>query len=87
MTGVILFFHRRQGYGFIEQDASPEDIFFHCSGLPKHLTHRKDLEGTRVIYELGQHNGKSIAINIVPVEQAQTSAPATSEGGSDERSK
>lgn len=32
-TGTVAFFHDRKGYGFIETDASDDDIFFHMEDV------------------------------------------------------
>lgn len=32
-TGTVKFYHDRKGYGFLESDASDEDVFFHVDDL------------------------------------------------------
>ncbi len=49
-TGTVRFFHDGKGYGFIETDASDDDVFFHMDDVEG-----GDLvEGTEVEFEIGQ---------------------------------
>lgn len=32
-TGIIKFYNESKGYGFIVDDSSQKDVFFHVSGL------------------------------------------------------
>ena len=38
MTGTVIFYNIEKGYGFIKQDDSPDNIFFHiskCNEVPE----------------------------------------------------
>lgn len=38
MTGTVIFYNNKKGYGFIQQDENKEDIFFHftkCNEIPE----------------------------------------------------
>ena len=67
-TGIVKWFNRSKGYGFIEPEDGSKDAFVHISaveraGLPGLA------EGQRVEFELQPgKNGKSSAENLVLVE-------------------
>jgi cold shock CspA family protein len=60
VKGMILFYNRQRGWGFIAQEG--EDLYFHVSGL----TNRKQAveANDHVEFDLGERNGRPIAINI-----------------------
>jgi cold shock CspA family protein len=62
-TATVLNYDRLRGWGFALPDASDEnDIFIHRSCLPDA---RKFLNtGDRIIYTLGEYNGRPVAQNI-----------------------
>jgi CspA family cold shock protein len=64
--GTVSFWKRLGGYGFIVPDADSDDIYVHHKGLVKGLHRLK--EGQRVSYELGEYNGRPVALEVAPVE-------------------
>ena len=61
-TGVIKFFNRKKGFGFIKHDDSDKETFVHVSGLISEIK-----EGDKVEFEL--QNGKKgmNAVNVTVV--------------------
>ena len=63
MQGKIKWFNPTKGYGFITSDEDDKDVFLHISALETaNITELK--EGQEIIFDVGEHNGKSNAINI-----------------------
>jgi len=60
MKGMILFYNRAHGWGFIAHEG--EDLYFHVSGL---ANRKRAVEANdHVEFDLGERNGRPIAINI-----------------------
>lgn len=59
-SGAIKFYVIEKGYGFIVQDDSDKDIFFHHSGLNS----KEIVEGDRVTYEEIDGKKGPQAVNI-----------------------
>jgi CspA family cold shock protein len=61
-TGKVKFFYDTKGYGFIKDDKSEKDYFFHFTGMLDKVT--KD---DKVSFELqeGQRGLKAVNIKIV----------------------
>jgi cold shock protein len=70
--GTVSFWKRIGGFGFIVPDAESDDIYVHHKGLLKGRHRLK--EGQRVSYELGEHNGRPVAIEVAPLEVAIASS-------------
>jgi CspA family cold shock protein len=64
--GTVSFWKRLGGFGFIVPDTDSDDIYVHHKGLVKGLHRLK--EGQRVSYEVGDYNGRSVALKVAPVE-------------------
>lgn len=66
MTGKVKMFDDRKGYGFIIPDGGGPDVFVHHRTIQmvgfKTLT-----EGDLVRYEMGNHDGRPCAQNVVPL--------------------
>jgi cold shock CspA family protein len=61
--GTVVFFNRARGWGFATPDGCLEnDVFLHVSELPP--DRKFLLEGERIAYEMGERNGKPLALNI-----------------------
>jgi len=61
-TGTVLSYCRKRGWGFALPDDGTNDVFLHRSNLPQE---RKYLnEGDRISYDLGERNGRPLALNI-----------------------
>lgn len=65
-TGKIKIYHQNRGFGFIEEDISDKDIFFHISDFPNKNILPKI--GEKLTFEIGQDNGKIKAVNIVRLD-------------------
>ena len=73
MNATVLSYSRIRGWGFALPEDGTNDVFLHRSNLPNA---RKYLnEGDRISYELGERNGRPLALNI------QFIAPADDNGG------
>jgi cold shock CspA family protein len=73
MKGMILFYNRAHGWGFIAHEGD-EDLYFHVSGL---VNRKRAIEANdQVEFDLGERNGRPIAINIRVIYPA----PATTGG-------
>lgn len=81
MEAIVCFFSLR-GFGFLRPISHPApDLYFHVSGIEGSA----DLQsGDVVSYELGQRNGKPIAVKVRLLERA-AAAPSDAEGGSREK--
>jgi|TARA_Y100000034_G_scaffold5622_1_gene6289 CspA family cold shock protein len=63
MQGKIKWFNPTKGYGFITSNEDSKDIFLHISALEvANITELQ--EGQEVTFEIGEHKGKSNAIDI-----------------------
>ncbi len=59
-TGTVRFFHDGRGYGFIETDASDDDVFFHMDDVEgPDLT-----EGTELEFDIVEGDKGPRASNI-----------------------
>jgi CspA family cold shock protein len=64
-NGVVRFYNRMRGWGFIVPDDLSDDVFVHHSAI----VGRKYLrEGQRVSYELGDRNGRVLARNVTVIQ-------------------
>lgn len=61
--GVVKWFNRVKGYGFIQPEGGGKDVFVHISAVEK--AGMGDLnEGQRVSYELESSKGKTSAVKL-----------------------
>ena len=60
-TGIIKFFNRKKGFGFIIVDGSGKEIFFHATGL---TGTRLINSGDKVEFEDAEGKSGPSAINI-----------------------
>lgn len=72
MLGVVSFYNRKRGWGFVTPDDQTSDLFVHVSQLP--LKHRYLTEGDRVAFEVGERNGRPLALNIRILPEAAVSS-------------
>lgn len=61
--GVIKFFNKKSGYGFISPEDSRKDIFFHISGVPGKEEFESDDE---VTFEEKEGKKGLTAVNVKP---------------------
>ena len=63
-TGVVKWFNKTKGYGFIEPQGGGKDVFVHISAVEKAGMDGL-MEGQRVSFELEQgKNGKTLAVQL-----------------------
>ena len=68
-NGVVRFYNRMRGWGFIVPDDLTDDVFVHHSAI----VGRKYLrEGQRVSYELGDRNGRVLGRNVTVIQDTPT---------------
>lgn len=62
-TGTVKHFKEDKGYGFIKQDGSKEDLFFHISKV----NYENVEEGDKVSYEIEKGKKGDNAINVTSI--------------------
>jgi cold shock CspA family protein len=67
MIATVRFFNRSRAWGFGTPADKSSDIFLHASNLP--MNRRYLNEGDVIEYELGERNGKPIALNIRIIQE------------------
>lgn len=65
-TGVIKFFNRKKGFGFIIVDDSEEQIYFHATGVGRDKRILK--QGDKVTFEMSETEKGPVAVEIQRVE-------------------
>jgi CspA family cold shock protein len=74
MLGVVSFYNRKRGWGFAIPDDNSSDLFLHASNLPEN--HRYLTEGDRISFQVGERNGRPLAVNIQIIKEAAVSSEA-----------
>ena len=69
MTGVVKWFDRIKGFGFIKTNDVEEDIFVHYSVVPGKEGERNLSEGDVVTFELAKReaNGRLYAERVISI--------------------
>ena len=68
MNATVLSFSSVTGWGWAMPDDQSNDVFVHRNNMP---AERKFLNvGDKITYDIGQHNGKPVALNIRLIEAA-----------------
>jgi CspA family cold shock protein len=64
-TGIVKWFNRSKGYGFIKPDDGSKDVFVHFSSIQSEGV--KDLkEGEKVEFEIVESSKGPNAKNVIP---------------------
>ncbi len=64
-TGIVKWFNKEKGYGFIEPEGGGKDDFVHISAVEEAGLDTLD-EGETISYDLEPtRNGKTAAVNLV----------------------
>ncbi len=62
MTGTVAWFEDEKGFGKIRTDSG--ELFFHWSEIVGQSGRRSLAMGDRVEFEIGEHRGRSCAVNV-----------------------
>ncbi len=62
-SGTVKFFDTEKGYGFISDEATPQDFFVHISGLAG----QEIAKGDKVVFELAEGPKGFYAIKVKKV--------------------
>jgi CspA family cold shock protein len=62
-SGTVKWFNAQKGFGFIQPDEGPKDVFLHITALERAGIPRVN-DGQRVSYDLQSERGKTSAGNI-----------------------
>jgi CspA family cold shock protein len=62
-SGTVKWFNAQKGFGFIQPDEGPKDVFLHITALERAGIPRVN-DGQRVSYDLQSDRGKTSAGNI-----------------------
>lgn len=78
MIGTVLWFKNELGYGFLKDDETEDEIYFHFSAIISDKEYKTLFGGQPVEFDLTKDNGgKAIAINVKPTQRInkQTNKP------------
>jgi CspA family cold shock protein len=62
-SGTVKWFNAQKGFGFIQPDEGPKDVFLHITALERAGIPRVN-DGQRVSYDLQSDRGKTSAGNV-----------------------
>jgi CspA family cold shock protein len=68
-NGIVKWFNRTKGYGFIQPEDGGSDVFVHISALENAGLANLN-EGQRISYELASSKGKTSAANLKVLSEA-----------------
>lgn len=62
-SGVVKWFSKHKGYGFIQPEEGGNDVFVHISAVEA-VGQETLREGDRIEYDLVEHKGRTNAANL-----------------------
>lgn len=69
MQGIVQFFNRKKGFGFVTPDDRSQDLYVHATQLPS--GHKYLNEGDRIEFTVGpEQRGHLVALNVRIVIEA-----------------
>ena len=79
ITGVVKFFNRKKGFGFIILDDDQRELFFHATSL---VSSRNLNSGDKVEFEEGEGKFGLAALQVKKLESAGQDVPHSEEAKS-----
>jgi CspA family cold shock protein len=65
-AGIVQWFHPSKGFGFIRPNDESNDVFVHMAEVRK-AGMLVLIEGQKIRFEIGVHQGKRAAVNLRPL--------------------
>lgn len=79
LTGTIVWYSKKQGFGFVSPDTEGEDIFVHHTALPD--SNNTELNaGDRIRFSLEQRKKGPSAVDVLPLNGNGATAPTNGNG-------
>jgi len=64
MEGIVLWFNKKRGYGFIKPEDKTKDIFIHYTGISGDAKFKELNKSQLVSFELSDNSKGRTAINV-----------------------
>jgi cold shock protein len=79
MLGTVLWYSELKSCGFITPDGQSENIFVHYTALKNENGRRILNKADRVTFEIGEHKGKPVAVNVQRIKADLPTSTSLSE--------
>lgn len=60
MTGTVIFYNDKRGFGFLKSDSNDQEYFFHVSAINGYEL----IKGDAVSFEIGERKGRPLAVKV-----------------------